>query len=66
MVQEILPVCKNFDNQARSDRSKTVNSEAMLQAIEANLESSTWRVSVKLSISQLSIVGHFHNYIQSC
>ena len=31
--------CKNLDNQARSDRPKTVDSKAILQAIDANSES---------------------------
>ena len=43
--KEFYLYCKNLDNQARSDRPKTVDSNAMLQAIE---ESSTWRVSGEL------------------
>ena len=36
--------CKNFDDRARSDRPKTMDSEDLLQAIEANLPGSTCRV----------------------
>ena len=60
--------CKN-DDQEKAGRPKTIDSKAMLQAIEANLLSSTGRVSGKLSISQSSVVYHFHNLnksIQSC
>ena len=43
---------KNLNNQARSGRLKTVDSETILQDIEANPVSSTWRVSGKLGISE--------------
>ena len=43
--------CKNLDNQIRSVRPKTWDSLAVLQAIEANLASNTWRVSGELRIS---------------
>ena len=36
---------KNLDNQVISDKHKTVNSEAVLQKIEANPVSSPWRIS---------------------
>ena len=39
-----------FINQARSRKPKTVNSEAMLQAIEANFVLCTRRVSAEISI----------------
>ena len=42
---------KNLDNKARLGRPKTIDWEAMLQIIEANLASSAWRVSGDLSIS---------------
>ena len=61
--------CKNLDNQAKSSRPKSMDSEAELHAIEANLVSCTWRVSGKLSISQSSVVHHIHNLgksIQNC
>ena len=38
--------CKNPNNQAMLHRSKTVDSVAVLQAIEANLLSSTYQVSL--------------------
>ena len=55
--------CKNLDNQARSGspKTKTVESEAMLQAIEANSTSSSRRESGKLSISQFRVVHHLHD-----
>ena len=37
--------CKNLDNQARSDKSKTVNSEAVPRAMKVNPVSRTHRVS---------------------
>ena len=50
---------RNLDDWARSCKFKSIASEAVLKAIEANLASSTWRVSVELKISQ-SIVIHQH------
>ena len=47
--------CKNLDNQAKPSRPKTVDFEAVLQAMESNMASSTWRVSGELSISQYSV-----------
>ena len=41
---------KNLNDQARSSRPETVDSEAMLQETEANLASSTWRVSGELTV----------------
>ena len=43
-------VYKNLHNQVKSARPKTMDSEAMLLAIEANPLSSTWRVSGELII----------------
>ena len=37
----------------------------LLQALEANRASSTWKVSGELAISQLSVVRHFHDLGQS-
>ena len=57
---------KNFTWVTRSTRisnwrrTKTVDSEAVLQSIEANLASSTRRVSGELSISQSCMLRHFH------
>ena len=45
LFKEFSLSCKNIDNHAMSVRPKTVCSEAMLQAIETNLVSSTERVS---------------------
>ena len=52
---------KNHNNQAMSGRPKTVNSIAMLQAIEGNLVSNTQRVSGELSISLSSVMYHLHD-----
>ena len=48
--------CKNLDDQV----SLKLGSEAMLQPIEANLVTSTQKVSGKLSISQFSVVHYLH------
>ena len=61
--------CKNHGDQTRLIRPKTMDFEAVLQVIKANLTSSTLRVSSKLSISWSSLVFHLHNhskFIQSC
>ena len=50
----------NFGNLSRSGKSKNVDSEVMLQAIEVNLVSSPWRVSGELSMSQSYVVCHFY------
>ena len=42
--------CKNLDDEARSGRPKTMNSEAILQTIEANTASSTQRFIISQSI----------------
>ena len=59
MIQEIYSCYLN--NQARSGRPETRNSEAVFQAIESNLASNTRRVSGKLAISQSSVVHHLHD-----
>ena len=61
MFQEILLGLQKPYNQVRSGRPKTVDSEIMLQGIEANQVSSTWGVSGKLSIPQSSVVTYIHN-----
>ena len=38
-LKKVHPVCKNLDDQPRSGRPKTVGTEAVLHAKEANLES---------------------------
>ena len=57
--------CKNLDEQAKSGRPKTVDSEALLQVIEANPASYTQRVSGELSISQSTVVCCLHNFSKS-
>ena len=42
--------CKNLNDQAKSGRPKTMDSEIMLQAIEANPVSSTHRVPSEFGI----------------
>ena len=39
MVKKFCLGCKNLDDQARSDKPKTMDSKAMFQAREANLVS---------------------------
>ena len=48
--------CKNVTDQEMSGWHNTMDFKAMLQTIEANLVSSTWRVSGKLSISLASVI----------
>ena len=60
--KKFCPSCKNLSNQARSGKPKSVDSNAVLQAIEANLASSSWRVSGKLDTSQSSVVCHLHDF----
>ena len=52
---------KNLDDQARSGRRKTVDTETVLQAIEANPASNPPRVSGNHVISQSCVVGFFHD-----
>ena len=52
--------CKNFDNLASSVNPKIMNSETVLQAIEAT-QVSTRRVSGDLAIIQSSVVCQIHN-----
>ena len=69
MTQKISLRSKNLDSQVRSSRPKTVDSEAVLQAIVANSASITWRVSGDQDISLSSMVRHLYdqsNSIQSC
>ena len=53
--------CKNLNKQASSGKPKTMNSEAILQAIEASLVGSTYRVSGKFIIVQSNVICHLHN-----
>ena len=50
VVQEILFELQDFDDQVRSIRSNSLDSEAVLQAIEVNRESSIRRVSGELVV----------------
>ena len=59
----------NLNNQARSGKPETMNSEAVLQVIQTNLASSTLRVSVESNFSLSSVGSRFHDFdksIQSC
>ena len=56
---------KYFDDQIRSGRPKTVDSDAVLQAIKVNPRSSPGRVSSELSISQFSVVHHLFDLSKS-
>ena len=53
--------CLNLDDQARWGKLKIEDSEAMFEAIETNLVSSTRRVSGELGISQSVVVSHIHD-----
>ena len=57
--------CKNLDNQAQLGRPKTIDSGAILQAIEANLVSITQKLSGKPIISLSSVVYHPHDLCKS-
>ena len=63
--KKFYPNCKNLNYQARLGKPKMVDSKPVFQAMEANLVSSTWRVSGELSISQSGVVCHFHDYGKS-
>ena len=52
--------CKNVDAQLKSGRSKIMDFKAVLQVIEANLVSSTWRLFGLFSILQFSLVHHLY------
>ena len=43
-LKNIFPGCKNRDNKTRSSRPKTIDSEAVLQALAVNTSSGTQRV----------------------
>ena len=59
MVQDILLRLKGpHNNLARSGRIKTLDSIELLQA---NVASSTWRVSGELGISQSNVVHHIYD-----
>ena len=58
MVQEIL---LGLQEPQRSGKYKTMDPDAVIQAIEVNLVSCTWRVSGKLGILQFNVVHHLHD-----
>ena len=58
MVEEIL--LRLQDDSVNSSWSKTVDSKAMLQTIDANPMSSIRRVSGEFGISQSNVVHHLH------
>ena len=60
-LKKICLDSENLDDQVRSVRPKTLDSEAVFQAIEVNLASNPWRVSDKLGFSQTSVVGRLHD-----
>ena len=57
-LKKLCPCCKNLDEQARSVRPKSMDSEAVWQTIEANPGSSTQRVS---GFSQPGVFHSFHD-----
>ena len=57
MTQEIL---LRFQELLQSGKPKAMDSNAMCQAIEANLV--TLRASGELSISQSNVIHHLHNW----
>ena len=57
--------CKNLNNQATSGKPKT-GFEGKRQAIEANLEGSTQRVSCELNISKSSVIHHPDDLSKRC
>ena len=52
--------CKNLNNQAMSDGPKILDTKAFISALEANLASSSRRVSGKLVFSLSSLVYHLY------
>ena len=51
---------KNLIDHARSYSPKTMDSEVMLRARKANLESSTQKISGRVTISQSNVIQHLH------
>jgi [histone H3]-lysine36 N-dimethyltransferase SETMAR len=52
--------CTNFKDESRSGRPTIVDSEALLNAVEANPSTSSRRLSAELDIPQTSVVRHLH------
>ena len=57
---------KKLDDRAISDKPKTLDFEAMLQAIEANQTNISWRLWSEFGTSQSSVVNHLSKSIWSC
>ena len=51
----------NLTDKKRSGRPKTINSEAILNAVEINPSTSTRRLTAELGIPKTSIVRHLHS-----
>ena len=51
----------HFNDPVRSGKPQNVDSDAMIQAIEANPASTIRRVSGDLSILKSSVIHHFHS-----
>ena len=60
-LKKFLLCCKDTDDQARSGRPKSVDSDAILKAVEANPVSVIWRVSGEISIVQFDVVRQLHD-----
>ena len=56
--KKFCSVCKYLDDHAKSGMDKTVDSEAVLQAIESNLVSCIQRTLSEFSISQSNVACH--------
>ena len=65
IVQKLCLHCKNLDDWARSGRTKTGDSEFMLQVLKANPVSSNQRVSGELGISPSSVVCQLDDFSKS-
>ena len=65
MVKEISLELNNLDNQARSARTKSVDYEAVLQAIKEYPANSLRRISVELCLLHSSVVRHLYDLNKS-
>ena len=64
-TRNFIRVRKNLDDQKRSDKPKTVDSETVLQTKEANLVSYTRRVYGELGFTQFSVFRQLHDLRKS-
>ena len=60
--KKLYSACKDIDYQAKTNRPKSVDCEAVLRGVE---RSSTRRVSGSIKISRSSVVHHLH-YVIKC